>query len=206
MLLFAGYVNSQSSPTLKIENDSVLVSIKNQLPEGWIMYFNKTTLIIEKAGPFYGKRVKEYVPDTHPNAAPRLPDSLNRKFIQFGLSVTENKMTEEIRNKQILKNSEISQKINNLFTKYDAEKIFRGKTVFNYTLQFPSIKQEKEYYLEKEQLKRKKIAVPYYHTSIYSYHSFHGAYLNSDFLWTPGKIQEEVLFINELLDRTIIEY
>lgn len=122
---FTGVCFSQNKPGLKIENDSILVSIQKQLPIGWNMFFEDATLIIEKKGPFKGIRMKEYVADTHPNAAPPLPDSLNRKSIHFSLTKTNAIMDRSERNSLIDLEDQIDSLLETLYIKHDGKKIMK---------------------------------------------------------------------------------
>lgn len=195
----------QQSSTFAIGNDIILAEVSQKLPKGWAMSFDGSTLIIENNTPMYAYRVKPFVIDTLPNAAPPLPDTLYKNGVRFVFYHCTEKLSSQQRKKMLRENKIIDKKLKKLPSKYGATKSF-GKTEFNVHYHFPNSEAEEAYATEKDMLELQKKQIPMYFSEIYSYASKSSVYFHPDYSWEPIQIKEETNQINQLLQEQISTY
>ena len=167
-----------------IEKDSVLMNIKSELPKGWIMKINDTTLVIERVDSvwiIYTNHINE--PVTLKNK--RLTDNELRKVFEKNGKKKKYSLTYRIGPKwSVIKldqakihNDAILSAVGKLWDKYEIEKFYhrakitRGKRLdvdsFEPKTKDDSLKLEK-YQAEKEQLDKRMIIMPDKSTEYYS--------------------------------------
>lgn len=198
-------IYSQKPSTFDIENDANLIEINQNLPKGWTMSFDGSTLVIENNTPMHGYREKPLVLDTHPNAAPPLPDTLHRYGVHFTFYNCTEKSSHQQRKKMLRKNKSIDEELKKLPAKYGATESY-GKTEFNVIYHFPDSESEEAYEEEKNMLKLQKSQVPMYFSETFSYTSKSSVYFHPDYSWEPTQIKEEADQISQLLQEHISSY
>ncbi len=201
-------VQAQSS-TNSVEKDEALLKIRAELPEGWKIYFEGSSLNIERVVEISGKLIEidEPVGDYGPpaaNAAAQGPikKTMSYSKVSFSLSNTRRLMSRDDWNKYEAENLKIDAIIDTLHNGYEHTKL-PGKSEVRPMIHFESKEVRAAYDAARRILEQKKKSLPLYYSQTYCYKWKSRTDLGSSYEWQPAAALQEYKVVYDLIEKYI---